>query len=346
MSLCLAPQGVGKKQPLVKICFTSQGVGASDPLAGWGHRKKITVDHNQVSGSSTLTGVVILVNVTDTDLSKAKSDGSDFRITTSNGQTIIPRKIEKWVDGTGELILWFKGDLLHDTDTEFFIYYDNPSASAPTNDAQVWDGNYKRVYHMDGTGNLVDSTGTQNATTVGTTSVAGKIGDERDHDGLDDTHNCGDLGISGDATVEFYMIADADNDRRIYVQPSGASSQEGGLGFNSGTLRVWSGTAWVNLDTGLSTGTRYYVVITYVSGTATAYIDGVAQLSGSADFDFNGVDFVIGDEFIGTFGNFFDGHLDEFRVSDIGRSADLILTQHNNYDTPGTFMSFGAEETL
>jgi hypothetical protein len=43
---------------------------------------------------------------------------------------------------------------------------------------------------------------------------------------------------------------------------------------------------------------------------------------------------------------FLNGSLDEFRVSNIARSADWIKTEYNNQSSPGTFHSLGGEQTF
>ncbi|MFX0166726.1 MAG: DUF2341 domain-containing protein [Candidatus Hodarchaeota archaeon] len=78
-----------------------------------------------------------------------------------------------------------------------------------------------------------------------------------------------------------------------------------------------------------------YVVLTYDGTNQTLYVDGelreTSALTGAINTNIN--DLIIGD--------FFNGIIDEVRISSIARSADWIKTEFNNHHEPNRFYSVG-----
>ena len=69
------------------------------------------------------------------DFSHALSDGSDIRVTDSDGITLIPFWIELWDSGTQAASIWIKVPVIPDDGTTVYIYYGNPTPPAiPTPD--------------------------------------------------------------------------------------------------------------------------------------------------------------------------------------------------------------------
>ena len=78
--------------------------------------------------------------------------------------------------------------------TDFiWMYYDNPSATAPPPTTAVWDANYKGVWHLDeasGTTNFDSTVNANHGTKVSATEpnpvTTGKIDGAQDFDGSND----------------------------------------------------------------------------------------------------------------------------------------------------------------
>ncbi len=92
------------------------------------YRKEITVTNNS-GGTLTDHCVRITLNADTFDFTKAKSDGSDLRVTTSDGTTAAKHWKEKPYDNTGEYArFWFKATLTTGANT-FYLYYGYASAT-------------------------------------------------------------------------------------------------------------------------------------------------------------------------------------------------------------------------
>src|SRR3989344_2356765 len=93
---------------------------------------------------------------------------------------------------------------------------------------------------------------------------------------------------------------------------------------------------------------HYVVVNADRDGSATFFLDGISVgtggISGENGGTINsGTGIVFGRHGEASAG-YFDGPLDELRVSDISRSADWIATEYNNQSSPGTFYAVGGQE--
>ena len=115
----------------------------------WQYRKKITIEADQVSGSSDLSNFPVLVSISDNDVgSISQSDGDDILFTNSSG-TKLDHEIEKFTTSTGQLVAWVEIPTLGGaTDTVIYIYYGNPGAVNQENPTGVWDSNFLAVHHL------------------------------------------------------------------------------------------------------------------------------------------------------------------------------------------------------
>ena len=114
----------------------------------WQYRKKITIDNTKVT--ATLANFPLLVSITDADIkAAARADGFDILFTDDDETTKLDHEIEKWDNGTGELVAWVRITSLPDTvDKDIYLYYGNPSAADQQNAAGVWSNGYVGVWHL------------------------------------------------------------------------------------------------------------------------------------------------------------------------------------------------------
>jgi len=342
---------------------------------GYQYYKAITIQNGQVADN--LTDFPMLFSSTIADL-KTTANGGD--VTDDNGYDIIftdtnasqlDHEIEKYDAATGEFVAWVEvPSVSSSADTVIRIYYGN-SAISTSQEAitGVWDSNYKAVLHMndDTTSTILDSTsnntdGTKIAANEPIEDASGQIDEAQDADGSNDFVDLGDdlFNANQQGTISFWVNADAwpSEDPIIYVGDDSSDNQYLGFSVQSTGIRVSSqagiGTlATIRGNTTLSTGNWYFVAITSNNSSYTIYQDGVA-LSNVADAgtdsgrwfaDISGTrDYYIAKWDRASAGPYyFNGTLDEMRISDTARSVGWLLTSFNNQDSPATFYTVGTE---
>ena len=205
----------------------------------WENRKKITISLN-TEISNNLNNFPVLVSVTDSDFTKSSdSEGRDIFFTADDGTTLLSYEIERFNSSTGEIIAWVNiPTLLAASTTDIYMYYNGPTQSTPSN---MWDSNYKLVYHLNqtSTGTLnefVDASGTGNDGTGGgegtktndidriPTRVEGKIGYGQSFDGPTQP------GFRSDGSGDFIFIDNVNN----WPGNSGSTSD------NDTTVEFWT----------------------------------------------------------------------------------------------------------
>ena len=325
--------------------------------SSWQLRKAITIDATKVS-SGPHTNFPVLVNLSsDASLaSRAQSDGDDILFTSSDGATKLSHEIEKYGSSTGELIAWVKVPSLPSTsNTVLYMYYGNDAVASQQDATNVWDSNYKGVWHLKESGDHIgndylDSTTNANHGIGGSgtasavpTQIAGKIGNANDFDGTDDYINFGSgasLDISGSViTLSMWVNADAigtqwhtiDRYPCYFIDILANAKYYFSTNDNptvTGATSVTAGT-WRHV-VGVKTTTQ---LLLYLGGTQ----DGVTASALALNDTCTGT--ILG-KFSGG-GYQFNGKFDEVRISNIDRSAGWILTEYNNQGTPTTFYAVG-----
>jgi hypothetical protein len=167
---------------------TSARVSVAAPvwLSGWDKRVKMTLDHNDVTSSLSDFPVLIYLSTSSGPASdnvscvfdELQSDANrkKLAVTTNDGITLCYVEIEKWDTANKQAWLWIKVPSVSNTiDTDLYLYYDRDHAentayvddTGSTSAQNVWDSNFKGVYHLQG-----DPTSTNwGKTNTGTTSV-------------------------------------------------------------------------------------------------------------------------------------------------------------------------------
>jgi hypothetical protein len=134
-------------------------------LTDWTYRKKITIDHTQVSAD--LENFPVLIKI-DEEPGEGEHGlghhahylGYDIVFTDSSENTLLNHEIEsyyrdKWQDMqgfwhyAGHLVAWVNVTELSSTeDTEIFMYYGHSGGDVPQNPEGVWDSKYEAVWHL------------------------------------------------------------------------------------------------------------------------------------------------------------------------------------------------------
>lgn len=332
--------------------FVSMAYEAENWLnAAFQQRIPLTINAGQVP--STQTDFQLLINDTYPDLigeveAELRFAGSD------NIQ--LDYEIQKFDSGTGELIAWTKKPSVSDSDI-VNIYFDNPGAIDEQDSGEVWDSNYAMVLHLQNS--FLDSTSNGNdATNNGTTDIAGKIGQARNFDGIDDFLQIADssslqpIKVTISAWIQSSQTADGaiisksttDNPKQTYkmIRDSASLAKFAVLTVDSSNPLNLLGTV------SLSTTLFDYITMTFDGVTMRNYVNGVLDntVGKTGDLDYTlGQDLILGMKTAAAF-DIFDGIIDEPRVSPLVLSDDRILTEFNNQNDTSTFYSTGAVESV
>jgi hypothetical protein len=332
-------------------------------LDGWTYRKQITIDHTKID--SNLTDFPVLVKLTSSnfDFSKARSDGYDIRFCSPDESTLYKYERERHDSSSQVAEYWVKiPSISSSSDTTFWIEYGNASASDGADPTNAWDSNFKGVWHMTDangtTGAVKDSTANaNNGTKLSANEPAntdGKIERAQDFDGSNDKITIPDsnsLDITSAITIEAWVKFDSLATFKTIVSKSSASQINYQLrnDYNASTIQFGfrdSGgifRAAVSTLT-VSTGTFVYVAATFQRPNVNFYVNGASDSANPVSLDYsmvsNNYPLYMGVENNDSW--FFDGIIDEVRISNVVRSAAWIkASYHSGNDT---LLSFGSEE--
>ena len=191
----------------------------------WDYRIKITVDSSLVNGDvSNFPVYVDLSDLPDNFFTNVDANGADLRVTKADGTTEVAREIVSISTGskTGELHFVANGTLSSSVDTDFYIYYGNPTATEPGAGTaygknNVWIEGYVGVWHMqeDPSGSSpqildsssVGSDGTSAGTMTSDDSVTARLGRGVDFDGSNDTINVGNSSLLNFERTDTYTLS-------------------------------------------------------------------------------------------------------------------------------------------
>ena len=343
----------------------------------WMYRRKIVIDHSKIAGD--LDNFTILIDITDANISnEAQSDGDDF-VFTDFYATKLDHEIELYNSSNGELISWVKVPFLSGSvDTILYLYYGNQVTSNMENIPGSWDENYMLIQHLNETSGLhYDSTIYVNDGTANNSinqDALGMIDGADDFDGSDDY-----VRMSNDPSLQFgegsftamawiypESVPDTGGARVVNNRGTGAGGSNKGWQFKIAS----SAGKWKFKDSSIDDGGGSYYAY---EGTPTYdyndwyHVVMVYEADNELRFYVNGN--LDGSLTVGSYGNitnnlptaiggsiahngvegadnkqFFDGIIDEVRLSNVNRSVDWLSTNYNNQYDPSSFYSVGGVE--
>jgi prepilin-type N-terminal cleavage/methylation domain-containing protein len=344
------------------------------------YKRTITLGENSKVSGGPHTDFPVAIAESDDYLKSASNGGKvqseygyDIIFTSdSDGETVLSHEIEEYSASTGKFTAWVKIPSLAN-DTDIYMFYGNSDiVSTQENISDVWSNDYQFVQHMTdsgiaGTRSSVHSSngGFKYAEDSPSEVIEGKIGRSQSFDGSYDyltiENNVDKEQRTSDFTVEAWMkpsssgttysalyyfgngdVADADG---FVIRHHAQSTDK--LQFHMGDNNVTNLGGLYFRDTAISDDVWTYVVMVvdrdvgyqgYVNNTAgNSYsIDSSAYSIGEV-YDVNlGKDWSSSDYF-------FQGELDEMRISTTTRSTDWLTTGYNNMNATSTFYSMGSE---
>ncbi|NLG19324.1 MAG: DUF2341 domain-containing protein [Fibrobacter sp.] len=321
--------------------------------------------------------VLIRLRQDNFDFSQAKADGEDLRFTKSNGDP-LPCEIEGWNSVTREAEIWVKVDTVYGNNKSQFLvmYWGNPEAPGESDGGAVFDtaDAFQGVWHLSGKGKEVASDATMNhyhGTPQGNSEdapVAGVIGGARAFDGktsyitMPNTAQSS-LNFPEDAHYSISSWVFAERIDSLYRAIAGKGHEQYYLQFKciKNKRATWEfvefqnqlGWEYTEDSVPPAPGAKEWVYLTGVrSGTSQRfYINGELMVDTAAlmpgEYDRNTTDnFTIGSH--GRSVNlpyqqgwsFFNGSIDEVRVSSTARNDDWIRLCYMNQKNDDVLVEF------
>jgi hypothetical protein len=333
----------------------------------WNYRKEIVINHNKVDED--LENFPVLISYTSSDLTKAQPDGEDI-IFVSEDNIKYNHEIELFNHSNGELVAWVNISTLDSNqDTLLYMYYGNSACSSQQTPESVWDSHYLFVSHMSSTGTVIyDSTSNRNDGTKdgfnAPEEVDGKIGKCQDFEKDNSEHIVLDNRIAGlpAYTIEAWEKTETLTTEGVHVMATMYGSS--GLGdmawrHQISNIRGWNTDVWGDTGgiggtwtensppvaigvweyyVGVWTGSQLYVYINSTKESVDETATGAMSDHVNMKTTLGGLDF--------AYGCFYDGLMDEVRISNVARSNAWISASYNTMSSPDTFTNIGNEQVL
>lgn len=341
----------------------------------YGFKKPITLNTTTLGIITNLANFPALLTIQDNNLiisntctDKVKTPNGpnyDFAFTDANGTSELYYQVESYDQTTGTLLVWVQiPSLTYAVNNSIMFFYGSPSPTVTHNAAffqNTWGSDYKAVYHFnEGTysGSVTDgSSGGHTGTTSGMSSsdlVTGKIGSAYSFNGSSKLINAGSVNITGPFTISAWVKpAVVNSDQKIITNQATGGSSTGGykLGiFSNGVAETESGTA-INRGQGtppptMTANTWYYVQGVFNGSTLSTYVNGAQyEILSTTTAPSSTTPLYIG---AGEGGNvyYFNGLIDEARVSNAAKSADWLKAEYVNQNNPAAFTSAGSTSVV
>ncbi len=313
--------------------------------------------------------IVVRLETSFFDFSEALLGGEDIRFSKLDN-TPLPYEITQWDSAGGTAVIWVKLDTVKgNTLTEIKMYWGNASAADSSNGAAVFDttAGYEGVWHLDEDGNT-DVGGYLDATSNGRHStganftsesdVAGQIGVGQTFNGTNSYMKMtGYKGITGKAsrTVSAWVkfVSEKNNTIMYWGAASGLGARwtirnqetKNSGELTAGALRLEVSGGWNVGSVVINDGTWHHISVVLVDNNnpdvneGLLYVDGILETSGKSLTKLvntsNSADVQLGrgrEDKI----NYFDGIMDEARISSVVRSTDWVKLSYENQKTGQT----------
>ena len=353
---------------LVGYTLNDCGTFECNPAYWWNcewNRRRVVHPQNTGRGQLDDFPTLVCLNSGTIDYDYVQSGGQDLRFVDGDDKTLLAHEIEEWnPDGTS--YVWVKipqVDSNSSTDS-ILMYYDNPRTGDSQAPADVWDGDFKMVHHLnEASGNHIDSTSFGNdsivvdvnaqGTATGQVNGADSFVAASTHN-IDVAHSADlDVGAAESFTVEAWVnTSTTGNDQFVVNKKDGTTRMWQLLVDNNNKAALWAWDGSLQLQatglTDVTDGSWHYLAGRWneATGTAEIFLDGTSDGSitnGALSDLLSTYPVVIGEEGDTDRGFNFDGTIDEVRFSKAARTNDWINAQNSCMRC--SFLSFDPEQT-
>ncbi len=347
---------------MVLLCASSL-LGAAKWLdPAWKYRQKISVKEGFYVVNNDLKNFPVLISLNGSEKNlflNAKENGGDIVFTASDGTTKLPHEIEDYSKKNKRLSCWVGlPKLLVEGNTNMYVYYGNPSATANKDFEKVWSNGYAGVWHLNKLENRVaiDSTKNHNNGKAGNNI---KIVSEEFAGNVAEFTNHGVINCGNGASLNFSVGNSFTVEARVLIKShSGFILLRKGLwSMYYHKLKRWyfrivddpksRGKNLSVFSVDASVDTWRYLVGVYDAKEkiVSLYVDGLFKIKSKPDMlgDFSSKSsFQIGQPWKAKGVQFL---VDEVRISNVARSGGWIAATHKNQSFPGQRIKFKKYET-
>ncbi|MFC1586601.1 DUF2341 domain-containing protein, partial [Fibrobacterota bacterium] len=355
------------------LVLTLVSSGLPQDYSAWTYSATVTVNTSGLGITGTVTNYPLLVrlNSVNFDFSQAQSDGRDIRFSTSGGSPLA-YEIERWNASVPAAEIWVKLDNIDlNNSSQFFrMYWGNLSAASESNPENVFEtaNGFDAVWHLGEDGNS-NVGGYQDAT------ANAYHGTGVDMDAGSDVSSVIGIGQQFDGTVDYIEIAGSAGSQLNYAETGTYTISAWAYATAVSTINqpiVSKGDHQHSLQLIRDTGEWEFVTFTagwevnqnaaqlgrwvHVTGVRNGtgqvlYVDGVSVVSAPTIIAST-------DEFRDETHNvwlganaeqsdyFFDGSLDEVRISGVAHSANWIRLNYETQRANQSIISIQPDEDL
>lgn len=342
----------------------------------WGRKCAITIDYTKVGASLTDFPVLITKDMLPSEMFDADgaypalNGGGDIRFSSdSAGATQLACQIVSFVTdnnpANGSAEIWVKvPSVSSSANTVIYVWYNKSGESQPARtdtygSDNVWNSNYKGVYHMNETsGNALDSTSLQNDLTDNNTvgTATGKIGKGRDFISANTEYfnrdNDTDHGFSNNFSVQAIVNFDALNSYEWIVEKSVDGSPTASMNYrlfkDNANKIAWGDDGSTDILSASAVSNSTFYIVHGIKSSSTGlrlYVNGSlsnnnASRTTSRTPD-SSADLQVGRRNYTGSNLPMNGVIDEVRLVGAVLSDGWISTEYNNWNSPSTFATAG-----
>ena len=358
--------------------FSTNNTNAQVSVAqGWllnfQYRQQITFNNSAISQNLINFAVPIIINSSNTNFwANVQTNGNDTRFIASDNTTELYYEFEQFNHTSDNMIAWVKVPQIAASSTTSYIwlYYGNSTVNFDSyyNSSGVWDSNFAAVYHLNqtsgGPGSIKDSTSNgNNGNDSGSPTFGqpGQIGNAISFNGNSQeiqTPNSTSMQITGNITIEAWVKSVNSSQ---YAGIAGKMKWGSGNSYAGYAIEFYGTTHQFRFQTGNGTSTTdvlaasnsaytdtnwHYIVGVRSGNTNYLYVDGVQQTAtGNESIVDSGLIGSIGRQYSDYSGRWWNGSIDEVRISNIARSANWIKACYQ-YEANQSMITYGNQQAF